>query len=80
MHICLLIQTRLLFHWMKQYYRIWTHNVAKSNGLKSKHLDDGFVSLKKFNFSFQKTLTDGLEWCGLLVDYCDVFISCLDSF
>ncbi len=20
-----------------------------------------------------------LEWCGLLVDYCDVFISCLDS-
>ncbi len=23
--------------------------------------------------------TDGLEWCGLLVDYCDVFISCLDS-
>ncbi len=24
-------------------------------------------------------LTDGLEWCGLLVDYCDVFISCLDS-
>ncbi len=26
-----------------------------------------------------KTLTDGLEWCGLLVDYCNVFISCLDS-
>ncbi len=24
-------------------------------------------------------LTDGLEWCGSLVDYCDVFISCLDS-
>ncbi len=22
---------------------------------------------------------DGLETCGLLVDYCDVFISCLDS-
>ncbi len=22
---------------------------------------------------------DGLEWCGLLVDYCDVFISCSDS-
>ncbi len=19
-------------------------------------------------------LTDGLEWCGLLVDYCDVFV------
>uniref|UniRef100_A0A671S780 Slit homolog 1 protein-like n=1 Tax=Sinocyclocheilus anshuiensis TaxID=1608454 RepID=A0A671S780_9TELE len=26
-------------------------------------------------FSLLKTL----EWCGLLVDYCDVFISCLDS-
>ncbi len=25
------------------------------------------------------TLSDGLECCGLLVDYCDVFISCLDS-
>ncbi len=24
-------------------------------------------------------LTDGLDWCGLLVDYSDVFISCLDS-
>ncbi len=24
-------------------------------------------------------LSDGLESCGLLVDYCDVFISCLDS-
>ncbi len=28
---------------------------------------------------FNKMLNDGLEWCGLLVDYCDVFISCLDS-
>ncbi len=33
-------------------------------------------------FSLHKMLIDGLEWCGLLwiiVDYCDVFISCLDS-
>ncbi len=37
----------------------------------------GFISLKKFSFSLHKTLTDGLESCGLLVDYCDVFISCL---
>ncbi len=22
---------------------------------------------------------DGLDWTGLLVDYCDVFIRCLDS-
>ncbi len=25
-------------------------------------------------------LINGLEWCWLLVDYCDVFISCLDSY
>uniref|UniRef100_A0A9J7Z141 Growth arrest specific 7 n=1 Tax=Cyprinus carpio carpio TaxID=630221 RepID=A0A9J7Z141_CYPCA len=31
------------------------------------------------SFWLHKTLTDGLEWCGLLVDHCDVFISCLDS-
>ncbi len=31
------------------------------------------------SFWLHKMLTDGLEWCGLLVDYCDVFISCLDS-
>ncbi len=31
-------------------------------------------------FRFQKlcTLNDKLEWCWLLVDYCEVFISCLD--
>ncbi len=31
------------------------------------------------SFSLHKMLIDGLEWCGLLMDYCDVFISCLDS-
>ncbi len=31
------------------------------------------------SFSLHKMLIDGLECCGLLVDYCDVFISCLDS-
>ncbi len=36
--------------------------------------------LQTRSFSLHKTVTDGLEWCGLLVDYCDVFISCLDSF
>ncbi len=28
-----------------------------------------------FGFSLYKTLTDRLESCGLLVDYCDVFLS-----
>ncbi len=35
--------------------------------------------LQTRSFWLHKMLTDGLEWCGLLVDYCDVFISCLDS-
>ncbi len=35
--------------------------------------------LQTCSFSLHMTLFDGLEWCGLLVDYCDVFISCLDS-
>ncbi len=35
--------------------------------------------LETHSFSLHKTLTDGLELCGSLADYCDVFISCLDS-
>ncbi len=35
--------------------------------------------LQTRSFSLLQMLTDGLEWCGLLVDYCDVFIHCLDS-
>ncbi len=31
------------------------------------------------DFLLHKTLTDGLYSCELLVDYCDVFISCMDS-
>ncbi len=53
--------------------------LARSNRMKLKHLNDGFVSYKHAAFGFSRCLTDGLEWCGLLVDYCDVFISCLDS-
>ncbi len=32
--------------------------------------------LTDMQLSLHKTLNDGLEWCGLLVDYCDVFIRC----
>jgi len=34
---------------------------------------------KTSSYSLDKTFIDALELCGLLVDYCDVFISCLDS-
>ncbi len=37
-----------------------------------------YLCLKYTAFHF-KTLIDGLELCGLLVNYCDVIISCLDS-
>ncbi len=35
--------------------------------------------LQTCSFCLLKIFNDWLEWCGLLVDYCDVFISCLDS-
>ncbi len=53
--------------------------LSRSDSLKLKHLNDGFLSYKHAAFLLHKMLIDGLESCGLLVDYCDVFISCLDS-
>ncbi len=67
-----------LIHWRKHYYELWTHILAIRNGLQLKCLNGIFVAYRH-SFLLHKTLTDGLEWCGLLVDYCDVFISCLDS-
>ncbi len=57
--------------WIDDSYFSWKQQLE----VKKCH-NDGFVSYKHL---LHKTLTDGLEWCGLLVDYCDVFISCLDS-
>ncbi len=59
-------------------YELWTCILIRSDGLKLKCLNEGFVSYKH-SFFLHKMLTDGLDLCGLLVDYCDVFISCLDS-
>ncbi len=36
------------------------------------------LMMKTCSFLLHNILIE-LEWCGLLVDYCDVFISCLDS-
>ncbi len=44
-----------------------------------KHPDDRFIFFTNMKLSLHQMLTDCLQWCGLLVDYCDVFISCLDS-
>ncbi len=40
---------------------------------------DLFLTNTHEDFQLHKMLTEGLEWCGSLVDYWDVFISCLDS-
>ncbi len=56
------------------YYGLWTRILARSNSLNDVLMDFFLTDMQLL-----KTLTDGLEWCGLLVDYCDVFISCLDS-
>ncbi len=39
--------------------------LARSNGLELKCLNVGFVSYKQAAFLLHRTLTDGLEWCGL---------------
>ncbi len=56
------------------------HILARSDGFKLKCLEYGFLYCKHAAFCFTKqTIIDHLEWCGLIVDYCDVFINCLDS-
>ncbi len=67
------------FHWrimdlLCLYHRLWN----RSNALKVKCLNDGFIS-HKLIFLLHKTLINGPESWGLLVDYCDVFISSLNS-
>ncbi len=71
-----------LFHWRKHYYGLWTNIFAISNGLKLKCLDDSswwICFSQTLSFLLHTTYIDELDCCGLLVDYCDVFISCLDS-
>ncbi len=75
-HISLLIQTRRYFT---------GRSIIMDSCFSWKQLCEVKMSLwwicflQTHSFLLNKTLTDGLEWCGLLVDYCDVFISCLDS-
>ncbi len=62
-HISLLIQMRQLFHWRAK--TVWS----------SKSLNDG----SNTQLLTSQDVHQWLDWCGLLVDYCDVFISSLDS-
>ncbi len=62
-----------LLHWRKHYYALWPETMVKKKNV----LMDFF--LRNAQLSLHNTSIDGLESCGLLVDYCDFFISCLDS-
>ncbi len=49
------------------------------NSLKLKTSKWWIVFIQTHRFLLHKMLIDRLDLCGLLVNYCDVFISCLDS-
>ncbi len=66
----------LTFRW-KSISVIMDYGPIFFNGLMLKKMMNFF--LITHSFSLHKMLIDGLEWCRLLVHYCDVFISCLDS-
>ncbi len=53
------------FFWRKCYFGLWTSILSRRNSLK-------ICFLKTHSCSLHITLIDGLEWCGLLVDYCDI--------
>ncbi len=57
---------------MKGHYGLWTHI---SQQFKVEMPYKWICFLRTCGFWLHKTLTDGLEWCGLL----GCFISCLDS-
>ncbi len=62
-----------LFHWR------WNYGLLFKQWFEVKNVLMMDLCLTSSQLLAHNTLTDGLEWCGLLVDYCDVFISCLDS-
>ncbi len=59
-----------LFHWKKRYYGLWTGILARSSSLKLKKL---WLIYHKHSFSLHKMLTDGLERCGLLWCFYQLF-------
>ncbi len=65
-------QQGMIFLIRKHYCGLFTHIFAKSNSLKMKHLNDGFFSCKH-NFLLHKTLIHGLDSCGLLWCFYQLF-------
>ncbi len=62
-----------LFHWR------WNYGLLFKQWNEVKHVLMMDLCLTNMQLLPHYTLTDWFEWCALLVDYCDVFISCLDS-
>ncbi len=73
----------IIFHWSKRYNALWAGILARMDSLKLIKFKVKLVFFYLFflscSFLIHKMLIDGLELCGLLVDYCVVFISSLDS-
>ncbi len=65
MQISLLIQTRSPFH-LRKRYGLWTHILFKNILMM-------FFVLQTCSFCLLKMLTDGLEWCGLLWCFYQLF-------
>ncbi len=65
-----------LFHWRKHYYGLDPDFGKQWFDVKNVLIMDLFFTNMQLLSSQE---VNWLEWCGLLVDYCDVFISCLDS-
>ncbi len=57
---------RWTFHWRKHYYELWTRILARSDGLKLKHLD-GFVSYKQLFTSQDVDWWTGVVWITCLL-------------
>ncbi len=66
-----------LSHWRKRYYGLWIHILTRSNCLKLKHLNDGFVSYKYAVFFALQDINwwTGVVWitCGLLWCFYQLF-------
>ncbi len=56
---------------------LWIENsyLCRSNDLPLKMSSWWICFLQTHSFLLHKMLIDGLDLCGLLVDYCDVFVS-----
>ncbi len=83
MYISYLTQTRWPFHWRKQnfvsYFMTESSYFSRKQWFKVKNILIVDLFLTNMQLFFNKMLIDGLDSCELLVDYCDVFISCLNS-